>query len=100
MTLGTSFEQLESPYHKDAQCQISVHSDQWFTRRCLKFVCYINLWNLSPYSMAIFYPRDFIWTHLNLLVLGMLHATYCSVWWSSSCQRRSHFKHFRIYYYV
>jgi len=30
--LGTSFEQNLSPCLKDAPYQISIHSDQWFTR--------------------------------------------------------------------
>jgi len=35
MTLGTSFEKkiLESPCPKDAQCQKSMNSGQWCTRR-------------------------------------------------------------------
>jgi len=31
---------------------------------------------MSPEGVAIYDPRDFIWTNLNLLAPRMLHATY------------------------
>jgi len=30
---GLHLNELESPGPKDVPCQISIHSDQWFTRR-------------------------------------------------------------------
>jgi len=47
--------------------------------------CYIYLYqSMSFQSVAICDSRDFIWTHLNLLVLRMFYAKYQCIWSSGS----------------
>jgi len=51
--------------------------------------------SLSPCGGAICDPWDFIWTQLNLFVLGMLHAKYCPIWCVSSWEE--HFLSISLY---
>jgi len=71
----------QSMFHAKYQC--IPRSGSW-EKHCKGF-CYIYLYKmLSPHGMTIFCHRDFIWTYLNLLVQGNLHAKYCPIWCSSS----------------
>jgi len=54
-------------------------------RRFLKvfaFLTYIKICPLKAWPLLT--PGTSFEKNLNLLVLGMLHAKYCLVWWSSS----------------
>jgi len=54
---------IESPCPKDAPCQISMHSGQWFMRRR-----FLKIYQNCPYFAPYWTTKEaspFIWTHLN-----------------------------------
>jgi len=59
---GLHMNESVSPSPKDASCQLSMHSGQWFRRRrFLKVFCDINLYKtMSPLGVAVCDPREVI----------------------------------------